>query len=389
MLARQKEDERQADFQRRLAGIHSEGPSREERAQRRHKSGQAASSSDSAADFEADQSQNQYNIPSSSRLSTQHTQHDTDFPAATQHSQHRQQRQHTDHDQQATQHPSRQRSQRHPAQHSQHNAQHSQHNAQHGTQHAAQQEAQHDAQHDQAESSLPRLRPRSSRRRTFQESFAWSPLDAPVPQRRRTDLESKPKKNMAGLLAAAKGLPHSYGRNRRGRWVMADVPEEDIGQVCLLLPFSAHHCLHVMHVTSLEMTESMTMLMPHSLPLLQEGMHDTVLGPDTYLSLRKNTQVMHMISLCLFQHLLWYAHSFMSQDVKPKPGPRPRRQAVVSPAAAPSSPAASWDSGPAQHAQHTKARRSSAASRANFPDVPDRYTLQVGSRGSRQTGCLH
>ena len=230
MLARQKEDERQADFQRRLAGIHSENPSREERAQRRHKSGQAASSSDSAADFEADQSQSQYNIPSSSRLSTQHTQHDTDFPAATQHSQHRQQRQHADHDQQATQHPSRQRSQRH-------SAQHSQHNAQHGTQHDAQQGAQHDAHHDQAESSLPRLRPRSSRRRTFQESFAWSPLDAPVPQRRRTDLESKPKKNMAGLLAAAKGLPHSYGRNRRGRWVMADVPEEDIGQVRLMLPF--------------------------------------------------------------------------------------------------------------------------------------------------------
>lgn len=274
LLARQREDERQAELQRRLAGVHAEGPSREERAQRRHRSSQAGSSSDSAADLHGDQIQSQYNMPSTSRLSTQHTQHESDFPAAAQSSHHHQQRHSQPQDQPGTQQASRQ----HPR------TQHAQHEAQ---------LAQHDTQHDQAESSLPRLRPRSSRRRTFQETFAWSPLDTPVPQRRRTDLESKPRKNMAGLLAAAKGTPHSFGRNRRGRWVMPDVPEEDIGQ-----------------------------------------------------------------------------------DVKPKSGPRPRtsKAAVASSPAAPHSPAASWESGAAQHA---KARKTPGASRANFPDVPDRYSLQV------------
>lgn len=273
LLARQKEDERQADFQRRLAGIHPEGPSREERAQRRLRSSQAGSSSDSATDLhQADQIQSQHNAPSTSRFSTQQAQHDNDLAAVTQQSQHRSQR----HQHGEEQDPGQHASHRQPRMQATHpsTAQHAQHESQ-----------------DQAESSLPRLRPRSSGRRTFQETFAWSPLDTPVPQRRRTDLESKPRKAMTGLLAAAKGMPHSYGRNRRGRWVMAEVPEEDIGQ-----------------------------------------------------------------------------------EVRPKPGPRPRRQAVVSPPVAPSPPAASWESGAALVA---RGRRSSAASRANFPDVPDRYSLQV------------
>lgn len=31
-------------------------------------------------------------------------------------------------------------------------------------------------------------------------------------------------------MAAAKGMSHSYGRNRRGKWVLSDQPEEDLGQ---------------------------------------------------------------------------------------------------------------------------------------------------------------
>ena len=43
-----------------------------------------------------------------------------------------------------------------------------------------------------------------------------------MPQRRRTDLDLRPSKNVAGLVAAAQGLPHCYGRNRRGKWVLYD-----------------------------------------------------------------------------------------------------------------------------------------------------------------------
>lgn len=173
LLARQREDERQADLQRKLAGIHPEGPSREERAQRRHRPSQAGSMSSDSGDMPAEHSM--YNAPSLSQFSSQQHRHDNDYPAATQHSHHRQQH-HRDHDEQSM-----------PRQSRPHHLNQAQQPPQH---------AQQDA--DQAESSLPRLRPRSSRRRTYQESFAWSPLDMPVPQRRRTDLESKPRKNLAG-----------------------------------------------------------------------------------------------------------------------------------------------------------------------------------------------
>ncbi|KAL0055404.1 hypothetical protein WJX82_000047 [Trebouxia sp. C0006] len=69
-------------------------------------------------------------------------------------------------------------------------------------------------------------KPRSTRRRTFQETFAWSPLDVPVPQRRRTDLDLRPRKNVAGLVAAAQGMSTGFGRNRRGKWVLNDQVEE-------------------------------------------------------------------------------------------------------------------------------------------------------------------
>jgi len=43
-----------------------------------------------------------------------------------------------------------------------------------------------------------------------------------VPQRRRTDLDLRPRKNVAGLVAAAQGMSTGFGRNRRGKWVLND-----------------------------------------------------------------------------------------------------------------------------------------------------------------------
>lgn len=207
LLARQRDDERQVELQRRLAGIHPEAPSREERLQRRMKSSQAGSSSDSGG-LQAEQSQ--FNSRSSARLAqqAQHAQH-TQQQSSPRPPSHQQ-------DEQESYHPHR------PHHHQQNHQQQQQQPAQPGP---SRQHAQHDNQDstDQAESGLlTRLRPRSTRRRTFQESFAWSPLEVPVPQRRRTDLDLRPRKNVAGLVAAAQGLPHCYGRNRRGKWVLYD-----------------------------------------------------------------------------------------------------------------------------------------------------------------------
>ena len=197
LIARQREDERQVELQRKLAGIHPEGPSREERLQRRLKSGQAGSSSDSGG-VQAEQSQ--LISRSSARLQAQHAQQQSSPPPAS----------HQHQEEQASHHPPRHR----------HHQHHQQQSAQQSRQHA-----QHDSPdlNDQAESGLlTRLRPRSTRRRTLQESFAWSPLEVPVPQRRRTDLGLRPRRNVAGLLAAAQGVPTCYGRNRKGKWVLND-----------------------------------------------------------------------------------------------------------------------------------------------------------------------
>ena len=77
LLARQREDERQADLQRKLAGIHPEGPSREERAQRRHRSSQAGSMSSDSGDMYAEESM--HDAPSPSHFSSQQQQHDDDL----------------------------------------------------------------------------------------------------------------------------------------------------------------------------------------------------------------------------------------------------------------------------------------------------------------------
>lgn len=206
LLARQRDDERQVELQRRLAGVHPEAPSRQERLQRRMKSSQAGSSSDSGG-LQAEQSQ--LNSRSSARLAQQ-----------AQHAQHAQQ-------QSSPSPPSHQQDEQesHPPHRPHHHQQNQRQQQQSVQQGPSRQHAQHDSpdKADQAESGLlTRLRPRSSRRRTFQETFAWSPLDVPVPQRRRTDLDLRPRKNVAGLVAAAQGLPHCYGRNRRGKWVLYD-----------------------------------------------------------------------------------------------------------------------------------------------------------------------
>ena len=207
LLARQRDDEHQVELQRRLAGIHPEAPSREERLQRRMKSSQAGSSSDSGG-LQAEQSQ--LNSRSSARLAqqAQHAQQQSSPPPPS----HQQ-------DEQESHQPHR------PHHHQQNPRQQQQQQQQSAQQGPSRQHAQHDNQDstDQAESGLlTRLRPRSTRRRTYQETFAWSPLEVPVPQRRRTDLDLRPRKNVAGLVAAAQGLPHCYGRNRRGKWVLYD-----------------------------------------------------------------------------------------------------------------------------------------------------------------------
>ena len=202
LLARQREDERQVELQRKLAGIHPEGPSREERLQRRWKSSQAGSSSDSGG-LQAEQSQ--LNSRSSARLQAQHAQQQSSPPPASHYSQ----------GEQESHHPSSHR----------HNPQQQQQQPSSRQQRQQPQRVQRDHSDptDQAESGLlTRLRPRSGRRRTFQETFAWSPLDVPVPQRRRTDLDLRPRKNVAGLVAAAQGTPTSFGCNRRGKWVLND-----------------------------------------------------------------------------------------------------------------------------------------------------------------------
>ena len=194
LIARQREDERQVELQRKLAGIHPEGPSREERLQRRLKSGQAGSSSDSGG-VQAEQSQ--LISRSSARLQAQHAQQQSSPPPPSHQ------------EEQESHHPHRQRNHHHQQQSAQQSRQH----------------AQHDSAdlNDQAESGLlTRLRPRSTRRRTFQETFAWSPLEVPVPQRRRTGLDLRPRKNVAPLVAAAQGAPTCYGCNRKGKWVLND-----------------------------------------------------------------------------------------------------------------------------------------------------------------------
>lgn len=215
LLARQRDDERQMELQRRLAGVYPEAPSREERLQRRMKSSQAGSSSDSGG-LPAEQSQ--LNSRSSARLAqqAQHAHQHSSPPPPSHHQEeqesHHPHRPHHNRQQQPqAQRPQEQeQQQRSPRQGpSRQHAQHAQHDNPDST--------------DQAESGLlTRLRPRSSRRRTWQETLAWSPLEVPVPQRRRTDLDLRPRKNMAGLVAAAQGLSHAYGRNRRGKWVLYD-----------------------------------------------------------------------------------------------------------------------------------------------------------------------
>ena len=221
LLARQRDDERQIELQRRLAGVHPEAPSRQERLQRRMKSSQAGSSSDSGG-LQAEQSQ--LNFRSSARLAqqAQHAQHaqQQSSPSLPSHQQ----------DEQDSHQP-------HRPHHHQQNHQQRQQQQQSVQQGRSRQHAQRDDSPDkanQAESGLlTRLRPRSSRRRTFQETFAWSPLEVPVPQRRRTDLDLRPRKNVAGLVAAAQGLPHCYRRNRRGKWVLYDqVSLPAFGVIC-------------------------------------------------------------------------------------------------------------------------------------------------------------
>ncbi len=216
LLARQREDERQVEIQRKLAGIHPEGPSREERLQRRLKSSQAGSSSDSDG-IQIEQSPN--SARSSARLHAQqqqHAHHQSSPPPPSHHHLHQEEEE---------QHGQPQHS--HQYHHHQQQREQQQHQ-QPARQGHSRQQAQH-AQHDQADSTdqaesglLTRLRPRSTRRRTFQETFAWSPLDVPVPQRRRTDLDLRPRKNVAGLVAAAQGLSTGFGKNRRGKWVLND-----------------------------------------------------------------------------------------------------------------------------------------------------------------------
>ncbi len=213
LLARQRDDERQVELQRRLAGVYPEAPSREERLQRRMKSSQAGSSSDSGG-LQAEQSQ--LNSRSSARLAQQAQQSQQSSPPPP--AQHQ--------DEQESHHPHRPQHNR-----QQQEQQQQQRSARQGP---SRQHAQHDNPDatDQAESGLlTRLRPRSARRRTWQETFAWSPLEVPVPQRRRTDLDLRPRKNMAGLVAAAQGLSHCYGRNRRGKWVLYD----QVSLLCSLL----------------------------------------------------------------------------------------------------------------------------------------------------------
>ena len=212
LLARQRDDERQVELQRRLAGIYPEAPSREERLQRRMKSSQAGSSSDSGG-LQAEQSQ--LNSRSSARLAqqaqqAQHAQQQSSPPPLSHQ------------EEQESHHPHRPHHNRQQPQQQKQQEQQQERSARQG---ASRQPAQHDNPDstDQAESGLlARLRPRSARRRTWQESFAWSPLEVPVPQRRRTDLDLRSRKNMAGLVAAAQGLSHCYGRNRRGKWVLYD-----------------------------------------------------------------------------------------------------------------------------------------------------------------------
>ena len=207
------------EIQRKLAGIHPEGPSREERLQRRLKSSQAGSSSDSDG-IQIEQSP--HNARSSARLHAQQQQQAQQQSSPQPHSHYHPQQ----HEQEYRQSQHHRQYQAHHSQ--EHERQHQQQHQQPARQAQSRQQAQH-AQHDQADSSehaqsglLTRLRPRSSRRRTFQETFAWSPLDVPVPQRRRTDLDIRPRKNVAGLVAAAQGMSTGFGRNRRGKWVLND-----------------------------------------------------------------------------------------------------------------------------------------------------------------------
>ena len=207
------------EIQRKLAGIHPEAPSREERLQRRLKSSQAGSSSDSGG-IQTEQSP--HNARSSARLHAQQQQQAQQQSSPPPHSQYHPQ--HHEQEYHQSQHH-RQYQAHHPQEHEQ---QHQRQHQQPARQAQSRQQAQH-AQHDQADSSdhaqsglLTRLRPRSTRRRTFQETFAWSPLDVPVPQRRRTDLDLRPRKNVAGLVAAAQGMSTGFGRNRRGKWVLND-----------------------------------------------------------------------------------------------------------------------------------------------------------------------
>ncbi|KAA6421434.1 MAG: hypothetical protein FRX49_08711 [Trebouxia sp. A1-2] len=217
LLARQREDERQMEIQRKLAGIHPEGPSREERLQRRLKSGQAGSSSDSGG-IQIEQSP--HNARSSARLHAQQQQQAQQQSSPPPHSQYHPQ--HHEQEYHQSQHHRQYQAHHH---HQEHERQHQRQHQQPARQAQSRQQAQHE-QHDQPDSSdhaqsglLTRLRPRSTRRRTFQETFAWSPLDVPVPQRRRTDLDLRPRKNVAGLVAAAQGMSTGFGRNRRGKWV--------------------------------------------------------------------------------------------------------------------------------------------------------------------------
>lgn len=232
LLARQRDDERQIELQRRLAGLYPEAPSREERLQRRMKSSQAGSSSDSGG-LPAEQSQ--LNSRSSARLAqqAQHAQQQSSPPPLSHHQ-----------EEQESHHPHRPQHNRQQQPQAQAQQQQEQEQQQRSArQGLSQQHAQHDNPNstDQAESGLlTRLRPRSSRRRTWQETFAWSPLEVPVPQRRRTDLDLRPRKNMAGLVAAAQGLSHAYGRNRRGKWVLYD--QVSLPSTCCTSNRSSNDC---------------------------------------------------------------------------------------------------------------------------------------------------
>lgn len=219
LLARQREEERQVEVQRKLAGIHPEGPSREERLQRRLKSSQAGSSSDSGG-IQTEQSP--HNARSSARL---HAQQQQQQQHAQQHSSPLMSAHHHHQYQEQEEYPQAQHHRQHQHYHHQAQEQQQQQHQQPARQGHSRKQAQHDQADltDQAESGLlTRLRPRSTRRRTFQETFAWSPLGVPVPQRRRTDLDLRPRKNVAGLVAAAQGASTGFGRNRRGKWVLDD-----------------------------------------------------------------------------------------------------------------------------------------------------------------------